>query len=334
MKDLARELGVSVVTISKVLRNHRDISTATRERVLKRMKELNYRPNLTARALITGRTQSIGLIVPDLVHTFFGQVAKGINRVLRQHRYSLVISSSEEDADLERQEIDEMLARRVDALIIASTQWSVESFRRIEEHETPYILVDRKFVGLSANFVGVDDEVAGFLATGHLIEQGCKRIAHIRGGEISTAAGRHEGYRRALVVHGMVAPSGYVVSVKSGDDAADVSGYEAMKELLRLNPPPDGVFCYNDPTGTGAIRAAFEAGLRVPRDVAIIGCGNVRFSEDLRVPLSSVDQDCTTIGAHAAGRALELIESKTPSRPETILLKPRLVVRQSSRRTG
>ena len=120
MKDIAKDLGVSVVTVSKVLRNHSDISPATRMRVRKRMEELNYRPNLAARALVTGRTSIIGLIVPDLVHPFFGQVARGLSRVLRKKGYSLVISSSEEDPELERQEIEQLLARRVDALIIAS----------------------------------------------------------------------------------------------------------------------------------------------------------------------------------------------------------------------
>ncbi len=188
MKDIAQDLGVSVVTVSKVLRNHSDISPETRERVLKRMKELNYRPNLAARALVTGRTNMIGLVVPDLVHPFFAEVAKGLSKVLRKKGFSLVISSSEEDPELEQQEIDNLLARGVDALILASTQWTVESFRRIEEQKTPYVLLDRKFSGLHANFVGVDDDLVGFLATKHLIEQGCRTIAHIRGTDTSTAA--------------------------------------------------------------------------------------------------------------------------------------------------
>ena len=122
MKDIARDLGVSVVTVSKVLRNHSDIGEETRERVLKRMKELNYRPNLAARALVTGHSLTMGLVVPDLVHPFFAEVAKGISRTLRKKGYSLLISSSEEDAELEQQEIEQLLARRVDALVVASAQ--------------------------------------------------------------------------------------------------------------------------------------------------------------------------------------------------------------------
>src|ERR1700687_4067647 len=133
MKDIARDLGVSVVTVSKVLRNHSDISEQTRKRVLQRMKEVNYQPNPAARTLVTGRTNLIGLIVPDLVHPFFAQVAKGISAKLRAQDYSLIISSSEDDPNMEQREIDQMLARRVDALILASAQSSVESLRRMEE---------------------------------------------------------------------------------------------------------------------------------------------------------------------------------------------------------
>lgn len=332
MKDIAKDLGVSIVTVSKVLRNHSDISRETRERVLKRMKELHYQPNLAARALVTGRTHSVGLIVPDIVHPFFGEVAKGISRILRKKDYSLVISSSEEDPELERQEIEQLLARRVDALVVASTQWTVESFRNIEERKRPYVLIDRRFAGLHANFVGVDDEAVGMIATEHLISVGCRRIAHIRGPEVSTAGGRVDGYMHALARHGLSPIEGYVVVGRTGDDAADVSGYEAMRTLLRLDPRPDGVFCYNDPVAMGALKAILECGLRVPDDVAVIGCGNVRYAALLRVPLSSVDQDSTAIGERAAKMALGLIEAKTAVRPKAILLKPKLVLRASSAR--
>ncbi len=332
MKDIARDLGVSVVTVSKVLRNQSDVSARTRERVLKRARELGYRPNLTARALVTGRTFMIGLIVPDLVHPFFAEVAKGLSAVLRKKGYSLVMASSEEDPELERQEIDNLLARRVDALILASTQWTVESFRRIEEQKTPYVLMDRRFAGLAANFVGVNDEVVGLLATEHLIERGCRRIAHIRGLETSTALGRLEGYRRALAKHGMPLFEEYVVKGRSGDDAADVSGYEAMLRLLRLDPRPDAVFCYNDPVAMGAMKAILDHGLRIPEDMAVVGCGNVHYSGFLRVPLTSVDQNCRAIGERAARLAIRLVEAKAPVRPKEIFLEPKLVVRASSDR--
>ena len=333
MKDIARDLGVSVVTVSKVLRSHEDISPETRARVLKRMKELDYRPNLAARALVTGRTRSIGLIVPDLVHPFFAEVAKGLSRVLRKKDYSLMIASSEEDASLERSEIEHLLSRRVDALVIASTQSTAESFRRLGELKTPYILIDRRFPDLPAHFVGVDDEQVGELATQHLIDAGCQRIAHIRGPEVSTALGRLSGYRRALSRNGICVPEDYTVAGRSGDDAGDISGYDTMQQLLARQPVPDGVFCYNDPSALGALKAILERGLRVPEDIAVIGCGNVRYSGLLRVPLSSVDQDTAAIGERAAKLALSVVESKNaPAKPRTVLVTPTVVARASTLR--
>src|ERR1039458_5660602 len=232
MKDIARELRLSVVTVSKVIRNHSDIGEETRQRVLKRIKELNYQPNMAARALVTGRTYSAGLIVPDLMHPFFAEVATGLSDVLRRKNYSLLISSSQGDPDLERQEIKRLLSRRLDALMIASTQWTVESFRRIEEQKVPYVLIDRAFLGMPANFVGVDDIAVGRLATEHLISVGCLKIAHIRGPATSTALGRMEGYHQALAHHDLSQFQGYVLAGRSADVDSWISGHEAMKKLL------------------------------------------------------------------------------------------------------
>ena len=332
MKDIARELGVSVVTVSKVIRNHADIGEETRQRVLKRIKELNYQPNPAARALVTGRTYATGLIVPDLVHPFFAEVATGLSNVLRRKGYSLLISSSQGDPNLERQEIKRLLNRRLDALTIASTQSTVESFRRVEEQKVPYILLDRAFLGMPANFVGVDDTAVGRMATEHLIAAGCVRIAHIRGPAASTAVGRLEGYSQALEKAGLTAFQGYVVPGRSPDVESWISGNEAMKKLLQLEARPDGVFCYNDPIAIGAIDAILEAGLRVPQDVAVIGCGNLHFDKSLRVPLSSVDQQSTAIGERAGKLVLSLIESKVPPAPKCIMLEATVVPRESTNR--
>ncbi len=332
MKDIARELGLSVVTVSKVIRNHSDIGEETRLRVLKRIKELNYQPNMAARALVTGRTYSAGLIVPDLVHPFFAEVATGLSGVLRRKNYSLLISSAEGDPDLERQEIKRLLSRRLDALMIASTQRTVESFRRIEEQKVPYVLIDRAFMGMPANFVGVDDVAVGRLATEHLISAGCRHIAHIRGAATSTAMGRLEGYHQALSHHDLRQFQGFVLAGRSTDVDSWISGNEAMKKLLALTPQPDGVFCYNDPIAIGVIDAILEAGLRVPEDIAVIGCGNLHFDKSLRVPLSSVDQQSRAIGERAGKLVLTLIESKVQPPPKSIMLQPSIVPRESTRR--
>ena len=332
MKDIARDLGVSVVTVSKVLRNVPEISEETRRRVLKRMKELDYQPNQAARSLATGRSLMMGLIVPDLVHPFFSQLARGASRVFRKQRYGLMISSSEQDPELEKDEIQQMLGRHLDVLLIASAQWRVESFRRIESQQKHYILIDRRFEGLAANFVGTDDVLAGRLATQHLIDKGCRKIAHIGGADISTALDRLRGYREALAENGLSAPSEYILSHSHSDDKGDTAGNDAMKTLLALYPRPDGVFCYNDPMAMGAMEAVIEAGLRIPEDLAIIGCGNVNYARMLRVPLSSIDQNSEGLGERAATLAIELATTDGSARPQSILLPPALVVRVSTLR--
>lgn len=334
MKDIAKDLGVSVVTVSKVLRNHSDISAETRKRVQQRMKELNYQPNPAARALLTGRSNLIGLIVPDLVHPFFSQVAKGISARLRAKEYGLIISSSEDDPELEKREIDQMLARRVDVLILASAQSDAKSLLKIEEKKVPYVLLDRKFAGLRANFVGIDDVAAGMHATNHLIEAGCRTIAHIAGSNVSTALDRQRGYAMALAKHGLILSPAYVVAHGHMDDSGDAAGYEGMKQLLQLDPRPDGVFCCNDPIAMGAMRAIFEEGLDIPNDVAVVGCGNVHYDDLLRVPLTSIDQDSRGLGENAAKLALNMVKKKSEVTPKTLLLGSKLVVRASSQRTA
>jgi len=332
MKSIARDLGVSVVTVSKVLHNHADISQETRIRVLQRIKEVNYQPNLSARALSTGRTSLVGLIVPDLVHPFFAQVAKGISARLGAQGYNLIIASSEENRQLERREVDQMMARSVDALILASADSDATSLVKLTERGVPFVLLDRKIPGFPAHFVGIDDVLAGSLATQHLVDIGCKTIAHIAGSEVSTAIDRQAGHLATLAKHGLSLPQSYIVRHGSGDDAGDTSGYGAMKRLLQLNPQPDGVFCCNDPLAMGAFRAIFEVGLQVPKDIAVIGCGNLHYDDLLRVPLTSLDQDAANLGESVARLALDIIKKKNGSAPVNVLLPTRLVVRASTQR--
>jgi LacI family transcriptional regulator, galactose operon repressor len=330
MKDIAEDLGVSLMTISKALRGHSDISEQTRKRVLKRARELDYRPNWVARSLVTRRTQIIGLVIPDLMHSFFAEVAKGISRKVEPLSYQIVISNSDENAETEERQIELLAARNVDGLIVASAHVNGRrsAFQTLRKRKVPFVLIDRMLTGLEAHFVGVKDEEIGALATNHLIEQGCRRIAHIRGPAISPGIGRLRGYRRTLARHGLEAGPEYVVSGQHSDS----SGYDAMIQLLRLDRRPDGVFCFNDPVAAGAIKAVLEARLDVPEDIAVIGAGNVHYSDLMRIPLSTVDQSSSIIGETAAEVLLRSIEAKTPLRPERILIRPQLIVRDSTRR--
>jgi LacI family transcriptional regulator len=191
-------------------------------------------------------------------------------------------------------------------------------------------LIDRPIAGVPASFVGVDNEAIGILATEHLIAQGCRRIAHLRGPGRGIAAVRMAGYNRALAKHKMVMPAGYVVQASYHDDM----GYRAMQRLLRAKPIPDGVFCYNDPVAIGAMKAILEAGLNVPRDIAIVGAGNVHYSDLLAVPLTTVDQGASLIGTQAAELLMQQITSKRKLPPRKVLIAPKLAVRQSTQRAG
>lgn len=333
MKDIARDLGVSVVTVSKVLRGNTDISDATRRRVLKRMKELNYQPNMMARGLASGRTYTVGLVVPDLVHPFFAEFARSLAGVLRRSSRALILGSSEEDPEIERQEIRTLLRRGVDVLLIASCQANLRNFYELGDNHTPYLLFDRNFPYLAANFVGSDNVLVGEMATRHLVAIGRKRIAHIGGKNTSPSRDRLRGYRNVLTEERLTAPESYIVVRERTEESGDLVGFQAMQELLSLETRPDAVFCYNDLTAIGAIEATLQAGLGVPEDIAFIGCGNLRYANYLRVPLSSIDHGTTELGRIAAEFALELLANPEQD-PKSMLVPPTLVVRQSTMGLG
>lgn len=328
LKDIARDLGVSVVTVSKVLRGNTDISDETRKRVLKRMKELNYQPNMMARGLASGRTYTVGLVVPDLVHPFFAEFAKSLSGVLRAADRALILASSEEDPEIEQKEIRTLLRRGVDVLLIASCQARLRNFYDLGDR-TPYLLFDRNFPHLAAHYVGSDDVRVGEMATRHLIELGRTRIAHIGGKNTSPSLDRLEGFRKAMAEARLPVSEAHVVAKERMEETGDLVGFAAMQDLLRTKPRPDAVFCYNDLTAVGAIESVLEAGLRVPEDVAVIGCGNFRYAGYLKVPLSSIDHGVAELGRIAGELALDLsIRPEQP--PKSVLLTPTLVVRRST----
>lgn len=327
MQDIARDLKVSVVTVSKALRHKGNISAATRERVLLRAKQLNYQMNWVARSLVTRKTFTIGLLLPDIRHPFFAEIAKAVMETVRSEGYHVIVSYFDEDPEQEANEAESLMARQVDGLVVASAQArGNEMFRNIRSRKIPFVLIDRPVPGVRSSFVGADNELIGKLATEHLIEQGCQRIAHLRGPDIGIAVSRLQGFRRAMAQHKLGVPAHYVVEARYYDDM----GYSAMKTLLGAEPVPDGVFCYNDPVAIGAIKAICEAGLAVPDDIKVIGAGNVRYSEMLAVPLSTLDQGAVEIGTCAAQMLLGRITAKRAPPPKIVLIPPKLVVRRSS----
>jgi len=214
-------------------------------------------------------------------------------------------------------------------LIIASCNSSPEKFKQLAEQKIPFVLIDRYFPGFKTNFVGVDDVAVGRIATEHLIAMGCKRIAHIRGLEFTTGLGRYEGYKQALKQQGMNFDPSLVSPYVTADGKDWQQSYDAMRGLLQVDRP-DGVFCYNDPIAFAAIEVVLEAGLRIPEDIAFVGCDNLHFDTTLRAPLSSIDHHSSLVGVRAAKMLLSLLKNKTLRSPRHVALKPSLIVRQSS----
>lgn len=334
MKDIAEALKLSIVTVSKVL-NKKDakISEATRQRVLECARRLDYRTNLAAKSLVTGKSKMIGLIVPELFHGFFGEVAAGMSDALTQEGYGLIISSSRDSEDLEKSEVRQMLARGVDAIVVASCASKPEALLSANR-DVPVILLDRR-VGPPGAFwmVGTDDRLAGELATQHLIDIGRRRIAYIGAASLSPTNDREEGFRDVLSRARIRISPKYVVRLPQNEESNHVLGARFMRRLLQLRPRLDAVFCYNDPTAWGAMIAIFEAGAKVPEDIAIVGCGGVLYNELMRVPLTSVDQHAALLGQTAANlvqRAIRQRSGGSGSDPVTILIEPLLVVRGST----
>src|SRR5580658_5362170 len=239
LKDIADDLGVSIVTVSKVLRGKTDIGEETRRRVLKRMKELDYRPNMLARGLASGRTQTVGLVVPDLVHPFFAEFAKSLASVLRANEYALILASSEEIPELEEQEIRTLVRRGVDVLLLASCRVGLRQASQVCDAKIPCLLVDRNLARTKMPFVGSDDVRAGELATEHLAATGRKRIAHIGGQSTSPSIDRERGFVKALATHKLKMRENYIVRNERIEEGGDRIGFQAMQQLLSLRTKPD-----------------------------------------------------------------------------------------------
>jgi LacI family transcriptional regulator len=197
----------------------------------------------------------------------------------------------------------------------------------------PYVLLGCRFPGLAANFVGVSDEAVGSLATQHLLQIGCRHIAYIGETRTCVALGQLEGYKRTLTTHGIAVTRKYIVSVDKCAMRAFDAGYQAAVRVINLDPRPTGIFCCSDPVAIGTMTAILDAGLRIPEDIALIGCGNLPFNSSLRVPLSSVDQRSGVVGRRAAELAVSLVHADVGLPPKAILLAPTLVIRRSTNRT-
>ena len=328
MKRIAGELGVSITTVSKVLNNRADISQATRSRVLAKVAELGYQRNAVARSLSLRRSHTLGIVIPDLMHSFFVEVIAGIEPVASGRGYGLLLCSSSEDPRKEKSELEMLRSRQVDGIVLASAHGSgtTELLQQLTKQGTTLVMIDRDdHASVKCHRVLTDDDQVGQLATSHLLDLGRRAIAHIAGPPIAHARRREKGWREALRARGMKIADDWVV--RGGFMESD--GYRVMKRLLTVRPRIDAVFAANDPAAIGAMKAIWEAGLRVPDDIAIVGVGDIALGDLLRVPLTTVGWSRRDQGRHAAELLLNGLDLDADE-PQRVIIPPRLIVRESS----
>jgi LacI family transcriptional regulator len=329
MKRVAAELGVSVTTVSKVLNHHSDIGNTTRQRVLAKVEELGYRPNAVARSLTLRRTNTLGVIIPDLMHSFFVEIVAGIETVVSQRGYGLLLCCSAETAKKERAELEMLRSRQVDGVVIASANASGNT-KLLQEFQAlggGLVMIDRDdHPKVRCHRVLTDDVQVGRLATAHLLSTGRRAIGHIVGPAVVHAERREQGYREALRAEGIEPKPGWIIS----GGFMENDGYQAMKRLLESRSQIDAVFAANDPAAIGAMKAVWEAGLSVPDDIAIVGAGNVVHSDLLRVPLTTVSWSKEEMGRRAAELILDQIGPHPKGPFRRVIVPPELIVRGSS----
>lgn len=328
LADIARELGVSKMTVSRAINDHPLINAETRERVLEAARRMNYQPNQHARALATNRAYLIGIVIPDLMNLYFAEVTRAIEMVARSAGFQLLICSTDEDATRELSEVEALL-HRTDGLIISSVLPPTEAriYRKLLKDGARIVLVDRLINNLRCPAVTTDNLEVGRLATRHLIQLGHRRIGHLRGDGSSVSVERLEGYRQALAAHRLP----YDDSLVRECGFLESAGYAAMQAWLASGAVPDAIFAVNDPAALGAMRAMESAGLRPGGDIALVGAGNIHYGDMLRVPLTTVSWSLGEMGKQAARMLIRLINGEPlTGKAFHVVLPPELVVRHSS----
>ena len=334
IQDIARELNITPSTVSRALNDHVAISEATKKAVNKTAQKLQYRHNKIASSLRLGQTKIIGVIIPSAEINFFGSVVHGIEKIASERDYNVLIYQSNERADYEKKAVETFLRSRVDGVLasISKETTDLEHYMEIKKRGVPLILFDRANDELGVPSVVVNDYLGAFKATQHLIDQGCKRIAHIGGQQhVAIFKQRFKGYTDALKKNNL---SLNKQLIKYGEVSID-SGTACMQQLLSLQQPPDGVFAVEDFTALGAMQTLKNSGRKVPEDIAIIGFANEAFGAYITPSLSTVDQQTIKMGEAAAHLFFDKIGEKNfyKKNPEKKVLEPVLIYRSSSVRS-
>ena len=324
--DIAREAGVSRATVSLALNGRPGVAPETRRRILEIAEKLHYQPNASARGLALQKTQTIGVIVPDIGSPFYAELIRGVEEEASRADYYLMLLTTAGKPSREEMYFRLLGEQRVDGIIVLTPRGDEALLRRIQAKGFPLVVVDRDIQSADDVVEVVVDNFHGALAAvQHLIGLGYRRIAFINGiPELQASQDRRRGYQVALQEKGIDLRPEWVVE----GEFTDAGGYRAMKRLLATDPPPEAVFAASDAMALGAIRAIREQGLRVPQDVAIVGFDDVPLAAQVDPPLTTVRQPISEMGRMACRLLVQLIQGE-PVLQRKVVLHTQLVVRQS-----
>ena len=326
IREVAESAGVSYATVSHVINNTRLVSPETRERVLAAMDALNYRPNALARSLRQGKTNTLGLVLPDSANPFFAEISRSIEDEAFKKGYSVFLCNTELDTQRELFYVDVLSKKQVDGIVFVAAGDQADSLEFLVGRNMPVVMIDREVPSVEVDAVLTDNQLGGYLATRHLLELGHQRIACISGpSSITPSAERMIGYRKALEEADLPYDEKLILR---GDYHAQ-SGMEITHSILKMNPRPTAIFALNDLMALGALRAAAEDGCTVPGDLAVVGYDDLEIARFTNPPLTTIAQPKKEIGVKAIELLVDRISRKDRS-PTRLVLPPELIVRRST----
>jgi len=328
MADVAREAGVSLMTVSRVVNNKRDVSPATRQRVLKVIERLGYRPSGIARGLATRHTGTLGLVIPDVANPFFSDVARGAEHEAYAEGYNVFLCNTDEDPQREVAILQSLEDKLVDGVVLCSSRLDEGELRGVLAHHPAVVLVNRRLEGQGdgVGTVLLDDVRGGRVATQYLLDRGRRAVGFLAGPPASRSGRwRDQGYRAALAAAGLSYNPAWVRHCSPVVDG----GQEAARELLTAHPELNALFCYNDLVAVGALQACVELGRRVPEDVAVVGFDDIPLAALVTPPLTTCRVPRYELGVQAMRLLLDQIGGCPDECPE-IVLRVELIVRTSA----
>ncbi|WP_200681079.1 ribose operon transcriptional repressor RbsR [Pantoea sp. S61] len=326
MKDVARLAGVSTSTVSHVINNNRFVSEQVREKVKQAIRELNYAPSALARSLKINQTRTIGMLLTASSNPFYSEVVRGVENSCYERGYSLILCNTEGDEERMNRSLETLMQKRVDGLLMMCTETHLPSAEILNRYPSvPMVMMDWAPFEGRGDIIQDNALLGGELATQHLIDRGYTRIACIAGPQDKTPARlRLEGFHKAMSNSGLPVLPGYVVD----GDFEFQGGFNAMNQLLTLELLPEAVFTSNDAMAVGVYHALFQAGLRVPQDIAVMGYDNIELARYLTPPLSTVHQPKDELGELAIDTLIHRMSDPDASQ-QTLVLTPELVERGS-----